>query len=197
MANPRAGCAYHRGEGLLTDRGDHSLGYAFLAEMSQQQQNSGQPLFAGIEKLVNQILFVPDVPGQQISDEHIGQSVFSMESLHHRFLLNAQKLAIGYCRCSSHAERLTCEATFAKKVPLAQDANGCFLSIVGHDRYLHLAALDIKQCVSRIPLREDGLLLCERHNLPSLADGGKERVRVELAFFLDAHKGNWRLSTAS
>jgi hypothetical protein len=31
------------------------------------------------------------------------------------------QLAIGHCRGSSHSERLTCETTFAKKVPVAQD----------------------------------------------------------------------------
>jgi hypothetical protein len=49
MAHPRAGCAYHLRESLLTDFGDYSLG-CFLAEMGQQP-DSGQSLFAGIEKL--------------------------------------------------------------------------------------------------------------------------------------------------
>ena len=39
VANPRPGCAYHLGEGLLTDRGDYSRGYAFLAELRKQEQN--------------------------------------------------------------------------------------------------------------------------------------------------------------
>ncbi len=34
----RPSCAYHFCEGLLTDLGDYSLGRAFLAEMSQQEQ---------------------------------------------------------------------------------------------------------------------------------------------------------------
>jgi hypothetical protein len=53
MADPRAGCAYHLRESLLTDFGDYSPGCAFLAEIGPQQQDSGQSLFAGIEKLVN------------------------------------------------------------------------------------------------------------------------------------------------
>src|SRR5580700_9924482 len=138
--------------------------------------------------MVHQVLFVSDVPCQQISDEQVGESVFPVERLHHCFLPNAQKLAIGHCRGSSHAERLTRKATFTKKVLLTQDADGRFLPIVRHDRQLHLAALDIKHCVSRIPLREDGLLLFKRHNFPSLAEGSEECVRVEIAFHLDAHK---------
>jgi hypothetical protein len=38
-AHPRASRAYHFCEGLLTDIGDYGLGHAFLAEVSQQQQN--------------------------------------------------------------------------------------------------------------------------------------------------------------
>ena len=49
----RPGCAYHVCEGLLTDLGDYSLGHAFLAEMSKQEQNPSKPLFAGVEELVN------------------------------------------------------------------------------------------------------------------------------------------------
>jgi hypothetical protein len=38
-ANPRPSCAYHLCQGFLTDIGDWSLMYAFLAEVSQQQEN--------------------------------------------------------------------------------------------------------------------------------------------------------------
>jgi hypothetical protein len=70
-ANPRAGRAYHLCQSLLADLGDDSLGHAFLPEMSKQVQNPGQSLFAGIEKLVNQIFFIADVPTQQIGYEQI------------------------------------------------------------------------------------------------------------------------------
>jgi hypothetical protein len=33
--DPRPGGAYHLGEGFLTDLGDYSLGYAFLAEVGK------------------------------------------------------------------------------------------------------------------------------------------------------------------
>jgi hypothetical protein len=50
---PRASCAYHLCQGLLTHLGDYSLGVTFLAEMSQEKQYPGQSLFTGIEKRVN------------------------------------------------------------------------------------------------------------------------------------------------
>jgi hypothetical protein len=51
--DPRPGSAYHVCEGLLIDLGDYSLGHAFLAEMRKQEQNPSEPLFAGVEELVN------------------------------------------------------------------------------------------------------------------------------------------------
>ena len=60
--DPRPGCTDHLCEGLLTDLRDYRLGHPFLAETSKQEQKPSQSLFAGIEELVNQILFVSDVP---------------------------------------------------------------------------------------------------------------------------------------
>ena len=52
-ADPRAGCADHFRQCLLADLGNHGLGCACFAKMSQQQKDSRQPLLARIEKLVN------------------------------------------------------------------------------------------------------------------------------------------------
>ena len=64
-ADPRPGRADHFRQHLLTDLGDYRLGFAFLAKMGEQQKDPGQPLLARIEKLINQIFFVPDVPRKQ------------------------------------------------------------------------------------------------------------------------------------
>jgi hypothetical protein len=47
-------CANHLRQDFLTDLWNYRLGLAFLAELGEQQENSRQPLFAGIEKLINQ-----------------------------------------------------------------------------------------------------------------------------------------------
>ncbi|OFW24229.1 MAG: hypothetical protein A3H27_15745 [Acidobacteria bacterium RIFCSPLOWO2_02_FULL_59_13] len=61
MTHPRPGCADHMCQGFLIDSGKHSLGPVSLAKMCQQQENPSQTLFAGVEELVNQVLFVSDV----------------------------------------------------------------------------------------------------------------------------------------
>src|SRR5580658_757949 len=140
-ADPRAGCAHHLCQSFLTDFGDYSLGHAILAEVGKQEQNPSKPLFAGIEKLVNQILFVPDVPCQQISYEHVGQSMFTVESLHHRFLVDAQKSAIRHSGRTTHAESLAREGTLAEKVSLTVYTNRSFPTSIRDYGEFHFAGV--------------------------------------------------------
>lgn len=56
-----------------------------------------------------------------------------------------------------------------------------------YDSESNLASLDIEACVSRIPLREDCLFLGKSHDVPTLADSGKEFLWVEVALFLARH----------
>ena len=61
MADPRPSCADHLRQVFLIDIGIYSFGSTFLAEMSQQQENPSQALLAGVEKLIDEILFKSDV----------------------------------------------------------------------------------------------------------------------------------------
>ena len=61
----------HFGQGSLTDPGHHGLMLPVFAEAGQQQQNPRQPLLTGIEKLIEQVLFDPHIPGQQVRHEKL------------------------------------------------------------------------------------------------------------------------------
>ena len=98
-----------------------------LAEMSQQEKNAGKSFLTGIEKLVNQILFVSDVPCQQICHEHIGKRMFPVKHFHHGLLIDSHHGAIGHCSCGAHAEGLPCKATFSEEIALVQNAYCGFL----------------------------------------------------------------------
>ncbi len=77
---PRPGGSYHLPERLLTDLGYYNLGHTLLTKVSKQEQNQSQSLFAGIEKLVDQVLFVPDVSCQQIRYEQIGEHMLPVSA---------------------------------------------------------------------------------------------------------------------
>ena len=169
--NPRASCTDHFRQHLLTDLGDYSLGHAFLAEMSQQQQNPGQSFFTGIEKLVNQIFFVSDVPCQQICHEYIRKRVFPVQDLHHGLLIDSHHRAIGHCGCGAQAERLPSKATFSEEIALVQNAYRGFLPGLRHNREFYFSPLYIKHSIGRVTLSKDCLLLGKACDCPSTVNG--------------------------
>ena len=94
MADPRPGGANHLRQAFLIDSGKHCFGPAFLAKMRQQQQNPSQALLAGVEKLVDEIRFVSDDAGKQMSDKDFRESLLFVEHSCHDRLLNPGKSAI-------------------------------------------------------------------------------------------------------
>jgi hypothetical protein len=50
MTDPRPGCADYLSQVILTDTGKHGLCFAFLAKMSEHQENPSQALLARVEK---------------------------------------------------------------------------------------------------------------------------------------------------
>src|ERR1051326_1586913 len=77
-ADPRTSRPDHLRQRFLADLGNHGFGDALLAKVSEQEQHAGQAFFAGVKKLVNKILFVTDIPRQQISHEHFRERGISV-----------------------------------------------------------------------------------------------------------------------
>src|SRR6202049_375371 len=76
-------------QSLLRYFGNHFLRLVLLAILSEQQKSARQALFAGVEKLVDQVFLDPDVAFQHIGDEAVGECTFSMEHANHfRFFNN-------------------------------------------------------------------------------------------------------------
>ena len=79
---------------------------------------------------------------------------------------------------------MACKRTLAEEVSLTQYSDGCFLAGLRDHGEFHFARLDIKDRIGGIPLREDGLFLREEHNLPALANGCEEGMRIEIVLVL-------------
>lgn len=60
-ADAGAGGANHVGQRFLANFWKDRLFLAFFTEVRQQKQHARQPLFTGIEELIHQIRFNPDV----------------------------------------------------------------------------------------------------------------------------------------
>jgi hypothetical protein len=86
-----------------------------------------------------------------------------------------------------HLPRLGRHAAFAQEVALRQDRNHRFLALLRHDRQLHLAGLDVEDCIRRVPLRENGFVLGVLPNGPTLAHLGEQGPGVEGRLYLPGH----------
>src|SRR5581483_9712479 len=128
--------------------------------------------------------------------EQVGEHVFSVERNYHCLLVNLQNFAVRHCGRRPHAQRLSSQATFAEKLPLAQYAQGCFLANLRYDTEANLTCLDVEDRISRISLRKDYFFLGKSHYFPTHADSGKEFLRVEVGPFLGGHDWchQWLLS---
>lgn len=54
--------ANHLGEHVLTDLRNERVHLAFFLEMCHEQQHPSQPLLAGIEQVIHQVLLDPKAP---------------------------------------------------------------------------------------------------------------------------------------
>jgi hypothetical protein len=185
--NTRASCAYHLRKSFLTDVGNCNFGLSVLAEVSKQEENASKPFLARIEKLINQILFVPHVPYQQIRHEHVGKSVLSMNYRQHGLLVDPHHRTIGHCSCEAQAKRLSGKATFSEEIACIQYPYRSFLSALGHDGEFYLSRLDVKNGIGWITLNKDRLLLDESCDLSAAIDGRKESLDIEFSALLGSY----------
>src|ERR1019366_8000599 len=81
-------CPDHFRQQLLRYFGDHSLWLILFAIACEQQKGAGQPFFAGVKMLIDQILFDSEIPCQHLGDEAVGESVLLMEQANHLRLFN-------------------------------------------------------------------------------------------------------------
>ena len=68
---------------FLADLGFDRLRLTILAKIRKKKQCSCQALFAGIEQLIDQILFSPILAGQQMGREYLAKGRLGMEDADH------------------------------------------------------------------------------------------------------------------
>jgi hypothetical protein len=139
--------------------------------------------------LINQILFVSDVPDQQIGHEHVAKCSFAVNHVHHGFLLDSHYRAIGHRACGTHPEGLSGKATLSEKVALVLNSYCGFLPARRQYGELYLPSLDIEDGIGRIALSKDFLLFRESRNCSTVVNGREEGLRIEFPAFLDRRHG--------
>ena len=86
VADSRPGCSDHARQRFLADFRNHRLLLAFLAKVRKPEQNPSQPLLAGIEQLIDQVLFKSNIAGKQVGREMPRKSWVGVQQSHHGLL---------------------------------------------------------------------------------------------------------------
>jgi len=96
-ADTRTRRTHDIGQCLLADPRNDWLRLAVLSEISQQEEDPRQPLFAGIEQVVHQILLNPGAAGQQVIQEQLHECRLVVEHATDGSLLNSSDGGRTHC----------------------------------------------------------------------------------------------------
>src|ERR1700722_3000816 len=106
-ADSGAGSADNFGQRLLAYLWDYQLRFAFLPEIGQQEQYAGEPLLAGVEQLVYQILLDPNVAGEQMVEQQFGKGRLVVKYANYAGFLHPHDRTIRQGGGAGHTHSLT------------------------------------------------------------------------------------------
>ena len=154
-------------------------GWSWFSKVCQQDQHARQPLLAGVEQLVDEVLFDLDVARQQIRDEELGELLLSMERADHVALVHPQDAGRLDRGRGGHPEGLGRQAALAKEAAWLHEADDGFLSSRRDDREPDLAALYVEHGIGRVALGIDDLLAPILPRRLSFLDPREEGLGIE------------------
>src|ERR1700678_1694450 len=161
-ADPRAGGPDHLCQGFLGDLRDQAFRFARHAELRHQEENPGQPLFAGVEKLVHQVSLRAHAAGKEKLEEKIGASMLFVHHADHlRPLYFEGSTGDASRSCRQAASQGSGNRLFSYKVAYGEQGNGGFLTCCRNDRQLSSPLEQIKNGVGLASLGKEGLVWLE------------------------------------
>jgi hypothetical protein len=116
-----------------------------LTVTRQPQQRAGEPFLAGVEQLIDQIFFDPDVPGQHVRQEPIRKSRPGVKLPHHFLSVDDDDGARGHGGRGRHPLGLPGKAALAEEVCRFQHGDHRLFSGVRDHRRPNGASLDVQR----------------------------------------------------
>ena len=173
--------ADHFGEHFLGNFGQDALELVFFAVAREEQEGAGETLFAGVEELIDEILFDADISGEHEGDEAIGEFVFGVKDANHLGFFDDERGGGSDGGGGSDADGLAGEAAFAEEIARPQDGDDGFFASFVDDGEPDSALLDVEDVSARVALREDCFFPLEFGDFSGDAGGIEKFLRVELA----------------
>src|SRR5450631_2880282 len=126
-AHARSRRADHLRQRLLTYLSHDRLRSPLLAEVCKEKEQSCEATFAGVEQLIDQVLFNPTVASQEMRYEYCRKFWLIVECGDHGRLFYASNHALSHRRSRCNAESVAIQASFPKKISRSQNGDYGFL----------------------------------------------------------------------
>ena len=122
--------ADHLRECFLRDLRDQSFRLSRFAELGHQQENSGEALFAGIEKLIYKIGLGAHAASEQKLEEEIGERMLFVHYADHLLPFDFQRRAgVDGAGRGQPQSGDTCDGFLSYEIPGGEKRNGGFFSV--------------------------------------------------------------------
>src|SRR6476620_6664411 len=147
--------------------------------MREQKKKAGESLLARIKKLVDQVLFNPAVPCQEIRHEQLGKFRLGTQGSKHRFLGDGGDHTFFHRRRGRDAQWMPIEAPLAEELARFQNLDHRFLALLGQDSELDPTFLNVKDRIRHVSLPEDVLIFMEFQYLLPRSNFGEKYCGVK------------------
>ena len=157
-ADAGAGGADHPCQSFLRDFRKQVFPISRLTKFSQDQENSGQTPFAGVEKLIDKIGLGSHAPDQQEFQVHIGEGMLLVHHADHLSPLYPECCTGGNGVGSGHMQPThTRQRLLSNEFPGREKRDGGLFPVCRNNGEFCAARLKIEDGVSRTCLRKEGL----------------------------------------
>ena len=158
-----------------------------LAEVRQQQKDSGKSFLTRIEQLIDQVCFDADGPAQKMRNEHFGECRFLVNHPDNSRLFQPRDDGVRHDRDRRDTLHLPSEASFAEELIRSKNGDDRFLALLGNDGELRLAFLNVEDRIARVALGKDDLALAVLADASAVPDTGEKRFCIECGSALGRH----------
>jgi hypothetical protein len=142
----------HLRKRLLADFRDDRLGFAFLAKIRQQQEQTGKTFLARIEQLIDEVCFDADGPTQKMGNKHLGERWFLMDHADNSRFFQLHDDGFHDRRDRCYPLLLPGKTSFTEEVVRSQNCDDGFLALLRNDGDLRLAVLEVEDRIGRVSL---------------------------------------------
>jgi hypothetical protein len=120
--------------------------------VGHEQEQPGKAFLTRIEQLIHEVCFDANGPANEMGNEHLGERRFLLDHADNSRSFQSDDDGFHHRRDRRYSQSLSGQTSFTEEVVRSKNCDDRFLALVRSDGDLHLAFLDIEDCIRRVSL---------------------------------------------